>query len=448
MTMKSLGMVYLRIASLCLGLIASLVMTGWAHADDGYQNEVLADSPILYYQFNEDPGALQVVDSSGNPDFGDPANGGKKDSQFLGTRSKKFTFEEDGVTPNPGDFFPGQGIFLGVAGPVGRAVEFHDPDDYLSTAPGIAGGENLLDGRGNLPGGYIETGLHKNFGPASTTDWSVEFLHRDDMLQPGDNNTEVIFGQAKDGGEGLNTFGTAGIDFTTNQGGAPGVFTDEREVPATGNTLPEFSTYYGQGRTYANETQVEGQWRHVVITFDASTDLLRWYINGVMTSEQVAGDGFFPSYPDLDSPLLIGSSNEHFGRQYFDGWLDEFAVYDKRLDDPNEDDDTSDSRIQAHFNELDLWTGIAGGFDSDRDVDGADFLRWQRGHTPGRKAAPGQLKDDNLELVASPEDLLDWQANFGSIASSQSAFGTVPEPTSLGLLTVAGIGLLIRRRRR
>jgi hypothetical protein len=56
--------------------------------------------------------------------------------------------------------------------------------------------------------------------------------------------------------------------------------------------------------------------------------------------------------------------------------------------------------------------GIPGDFDEDDDVDGRDFLIWQRNPSVG--------------------DLEDWQANYG--ASSLSASVAVPEPTSWMLL--------------
>ena len=65
----------------------------------------------------------------------------------------------------------------------------------------------------------------------------------------------------------------------------------------------------------------------------------------------------------------------------------------------------------------------AGDFDGDLDVDGADFLRWQRG------------------LSFSPlsgSDLAVWQANYGTMAAAASA---IPEPCALGLL-LAGVGIL------
>ena len=68
--------------------------------------------------------------------------------------------------------------------------------------------------------------------------------------------------------------------------------------------------------------------------------------------------------------------------------------------------------------------GQAGDFDSDGDIDGADFLAWQR--------------DD-----ATSAGLTDWQNAY---PSSVAAIGAVPEPTSIALLLVAGISVLVSRR--
>jgi hypothetical protein len=70
-----------------------------------------------------------------------------------------------------------------------------------------------------------------------------------------------------------------------------------------------------------------------------------------------------------------------------------------------------------------------GDFDNDGDVDGHDFLSWQRGESPHPLSAA---------------DLADWQANYGSIVSvSEAATGrtAVPEPTT-ALLTAIGISLM------
>lgn len=74
---------------------------------------------------------------------------------------------------------------------------------------------------------------------------------------------------------------------------------------------------------------------------------------------------------------------------------------------------------------------IDGDYDLDRDVDGNDFLVWQRGSSP-----------DPL----SAGDLVAWQSNFG--ASSLAASVPIPEPRTVLLAAMAGVGLLGLRRKR
>ena len=70
---------------------------------------------------------------------------------------------------------------------------------------------------------------------------------------------------------------------------------------------------------------------------------------------------------------------------------------------------------------------IPSDFDSDGDVDGADFLSWQ-------------LND------VSESGLADWQATFGNAASPITATSTgVPEPTTWLLMMLGMAALLFRR---
>ncbi len=75
--------------------------------------------------------------------------------------------------------------------------------------------------------------------------------------------------------------------------------------------------------------------------------------------------------------------------------------------------------------------GLAGDFDGDGDVDGNDFLVWQTGGSPNG---------------ATAGDLGVWQDNFGAVASV-SATATVPEPSTLFLLSCGAIGMAVMRRR-
>jgi uncharacterized protein YjbI with pentapeptide repeats len=75
---------------------------------------------------------------------------------------------------------------------------------------------------------------------------------------------------------------------------------------------------------------------------------------------------------------------------------------------------------------------LPGDFDLDSDVDGIDFLAWQRGESPN---------------PFSGTDLAAWEANYGIAAPLAEASAAVPEPGTFALaLVVLGSGLCLRRR--
>lgn len=79
--------------------------------------------------------------------------------------------------------------------------------------------------------------------------------------------------------------------------------------------------------------------------------------------------------------------------------------------------------------------GIPGDFDFDGDVDGNDFLVWQRGGSPAPMSA---------------SDLAIWDANYGTVTGAASTSSiAVPEPTtfllSLFWLVVFGCSLVCKK---
>jgi hypothetical protein len=74
--------------------------------------------------------------------------------------------------------------------------------------------------------------------------------------------------------------------------------------------------------------------------------------------------------------------------------------------------------------------GTPGDFDDDDDVDGRDFLLWQRG-----LSTTGPLDAGDLE---------DWQANYGT-QPPLAAATAVPEPASMILLATAALAMLHRK---
>ncbi len=75
---------------------------------------------------------------------------------------------------------------------------------------------------------------------------------------------------------------------------------------------------------------------------------------------------------------------------------------------------------------------ISGDFDGDEDIDGNDFLRWQRGESPH---------------PVSPIDLAAWEASFGKTLPLSAVSTTVPEPTTGSGMILALLALLMSQRK-
>lgn len=96
-----------------------------------------------------------------------------------------------------------------------------------------------------------------------------------------------------------------------------------------------------------------------------------------------------------------------------------------------------------------LLSGRAGDYDQDGDVDGDDFVVWQR--TLGSPVAAGSGADGDNSGTIDAGDLAVWRTNFGATGAGGAA-NAVPEPAAAGLAMVA-IGLAMhaprsRQRRR
>lgn len=81
-------------------------------------------------------------------------------------------------------------------------------------------------------------------------------------------------------------------------------------------------------------------------------------------------------------------------------------------------------------------------FDGDGDVDGRDFLIWQRGFGGPASLATG---DANSDGQVNELDLAIWQDQYGN-PPEVSGVTAVPEPGSLVLISLVACGLLVRRQ--
>ena len=78
-------------------------------------------------------------------------------------------------------------------------------------------------------------------------------------------------------------------------------------------------------------------------------------------------------------------------------------------------------------------------FDGDGDVDGADFLTWQRGVGSAGGREQGNANGDE---IIDGEDLGIWEDQFGDGGDALAAATTIPEPTGAVLFLLAFGGLL------
>jgi hypothetical protein len=89
---------------------------------------------------------------------------------------------------------------------------------------------------------------------------------------------------------------------------------------------------------------------------------------------------------------------------------------------------------------------LEGDFDGNGQVDGGDFLAWQR--TLGHPADPaGSGADGNLNGVVDGPDLLAWRNGMESVAAIRPAI-PVPEPGWLGIASIGALVWYAQVRRR
>lgn len=97
---------------------------------------------------------------------------------------------------------------------------------------------------------------------------------------------------------------------------------------------------------------------------------------------------------------------------------------------------------------------FAADFDGDLDVDGADFVIWQR-NLGGAGGARHALGDADRDHATTAADLLAWRSEFGSSLATFAGAGALtpagiaaPEPDAAAhALVAAAVGLAIGRRR-
>ena len=136
---------------------------------------------------------------------------------------------------------------------------------------------------------------------------------------------------------------------------------------------------------------------HIVMTFDVSTSAVELFVDGVSqgTSAQ----------PGLDFNSAAHFRIGNTGWTNYEQWggvITGVAI--------------SDVKLAPGSFVLEAGTNPSlGDFDEDGDVDGSDFLQWQRG----------------FNVSTNTDDLTDWQDNYGIGIPVAAALSSEPEPVEL-----------------
>lgn len=155
----------------------------------------------------------------------------------------------------------------------------------------------------------------------------------------------------------------------------------------------------------------------------------------------IAADYEDPSYVDTLADVVPIVEDSYDLLQYYDVDVTDLVLADYAADGTNPlsafrlqldgvsylEDDQSHSYLLsmpgvAYRPQLLLTFGIPGDFDLDGDVDGRDFLMWQRGESP---------------TPLSATNLASWQTNYGKGSAPLSFDSVVPEPITLALCCLA-----------
>lgn len=179
----------------------------------------------------------------------------------------------------------------------------------------------------------------------------------------------------------------------------------------TGYALPN-PVFFGEGDPPVNKVNYTPQdaflgYTEIKLIWSPETNILEAHVNNDQIPDE---ETLVTSFDYTGFPLTPYTSFSHL---YISGGTNSFVDFikvesDQIVDPPSE----------------------PGDFDGDGDVDGRDFLIWQRGET---------------DSPLSPAELLDWQEHYGT--GTLVATSIVPEPGSLVLFTVIGGALAAIRRR-
>jgi hypothetical protein len=293
---------------------------------------------------------------------------------------------------------------------------------YAADVPAAIGSGKsiLLDNNGD----YVDLGNNGGVSGAynfTTNDWTIS-----GWLKMNTFTDWVIFANGGNGAGGIRT-----NLWQENTGESTAAITTDDDIF---NPKPEVE----------GGTIVVGTWQHVAAT--RLGDQLSLYVGGVLVTAQDTGNnpgGFnpltLPANYDLSGVTqkgaLIGANllqTTGAAENFTDGFVDDVAVFDVALTQAQIQSLVAGTKTPLNV----LPTGPhPGDFDSDGDVDGADFVAWQTNFPKSSAALPSEGDADGDGDVDGA-DFVVWQTNFPFTPAPGTS--AVPEPSAF-ILALAGL---------
>jgi hypothetical protein len=200
--------------------------------------------------------------------------------------------------------------------------------------------------------------------------------------------------------------------------------------------------FFGTGIPVASDLLSANTPVHLVVTRDAATDVVVVYAEGVeiMTFIDDADIAVFSG--PLEIMRFFQDDTTTGGAEAASGFVDRIRIYDRDLSAGEVAglvfdqrgagfdrvvDANGDSLARIDIGAYEAQVNPSADFDNDGDVDGRDFLAWQRGFgTPNAVRADGN-SDDDADVDGS--DLAAWQVSYGVTPVPLSALTTAIETT-------------------
>jgi hypothetical protein len=272
--------------------------------------------------------------------------------------------------------------------------------DAVLTSPGIAGdGKLSLDGSGDYATASGTNGFTSGAPAVTLSTW---FTTTTIMF----NTQQVLMHIPIQGG--TLTQSAAGLEIMAGKLQVGGRSVSTEPFRSNDATLPSNELLINSDTTYFAAAVIDYANDSVTAYLYDGTD---WKFQSVVVDfANESGSG--------NQGLTLGRRTD--GQRPFNGSMDDARIFTHAL-------------TEAELQDMAGYEPPAadGDFDDDGDVDGRDFLVWQRGGSPA---------------ALSAEDLAAWTNAYGAVPPLAAATG-VPEPTSIAMV-VAALSMLVATDRR